>query len=88
MNIDYIEIIGLIAAVLTTAAFLPQVYKTWKTKDVSSLSLPMFSMFFVGVVMWLIYGLLIESPAIIFANTITVFSSFLLVYFKIKYRNK
>lgn len=88
MNIDYIEIIGLIAAVLTTAAFLPQVYKTWKTKDVSSLSLPMFSMFFVGVVMWLIYGLLIESPAIILANTITVFSSFLLVYFKIKYRNK
>lgn len=88
MNIDYIEIIGLIAAVLTTAAFLPQVYKTWKTKDVSSLSLPMFSMFFIGVVMWLIYGLLIESPAIILANTITVFSSFLLVYFKIKYRNK
>ncbi len=40
-NIDYIEIIGLIAAFLTTAAFLPQVYKTWKTKDVSSLSLPM-----------------------------------------------
>lgn len=85
MNIDYIEIIGLIAAVLTTAAFLPQVYKTWKTKDVSSLSLPMFSMFFVGVVLWLFYGLLIESPAIILANTITVFSSFLLVCFKIKY---
>ena len=86
MNIDYIEIIGLIAAVLTTAAFLPQVYKTWKTKDVSSLSLPMFSMFFIGVVMWLIYGLLIESPAIILANAITVVSSFLLVYFKIKYK--
>lgn len=86
MNIDYIEIIGLIAAVLTTAAFLPQVYKTWKTKDVSSLSLPMFSMFFIGVVMWLIYGLLIKSPAIILANAITVVSSFLLVYFKIKYK--
>lgn len=86
MNIDYIEIIGLIAAVLTTAAFQPQVYKTWKTKDVSSLSLPMFSMFFIGVVMWLIYGLLIKSPAIILANAITVVSSFLLVYFKIKYK--
>jgi len=85
MNIDYIEIIGLIAAVLTTAAFLPQVYKTWKTKDVSSLSLPMFSIFFVGVVMWLIYGLLIESLAIILANFVTVISSFLLLYFKIKF---
>jgi len=85
-SIDYIEVIGLIAAFLTTAAFLPQVYKTWKTKDASSLSLPMFSMFFVGVVMWLIYGFLIDSLAIILANAITIVSSFLLVYFKIKYR--
>ena len=85
MNIDYIEIIGLIAALLTTASFLPQVYKTWKTKDVSSLSLPMFSIFFVGVIMWLIYGLLIESLAIILANAITIITSFLLVYFKLKY---
>ena len=86
MKIDYIEIIGLIAAFLTTASFLPQVYKTWKTKDVSSLSLPMLTMFFIGVVMWLIYGVLKESLAIILANAITVISLFLLVYFKIKYR--
>ncbi len=85
MNIDYIEIIGLIAAFLTTASFLPQVYKTWKTKDVSSLSLPMLIMFFIGVVMWLIYGVLKESLAIILANAITVISLFLLMYFKMKY---
>ncbi len=88
MNIDYIEVIGLIAAFLTTAAFLPQVYKTWKTKDVSSLSLPMLTMFFVGVIMWLIYGFLIESLAIILANAITLISLFLLVYFKLKYSKK
>ncbi len=88
MNIDYIEVIGLIAAFLTTAAFLPQVYKTWKTKDVSSLSLPMLSIFFGGVVMWLIYGFLINSLAIILANAVTIISSFLLVYFKLKYSNK
>ena len=87
-NIIYIEAIGLMAAVLTTAAFLPQVYKTWKTKDVSSLSLSMLSIFFIGVVLWLIYGLLIESLAIILANAITIFSSFLLVYFKLKYSKK
>ncbi|NNL15697.1 MAG: SemiSWEET transporter [Flavobacteriaceae bacterium] len=86
-NIDYIEVIGLIAAFLTTA-FLPQVYKTWQTKDTSSLSLPMFSMFFVGVIMWFIYGILIESLAIILANAITIISSFLLVYFKVKYSKK
>ncbi len=87
-GIDDIEIIGLIAAVLTTAAFLPQVYQTWKTKDVSGLSLPMFTMFFVGIVFWLIYGVLKESLSIILANAITVVSSFLLLYFKIKYGKK
>ena len=79
------EIIGFLAAFLTTAAFLPQVYKTWKTKDVSSLSLPMLIMFFIGIVSWLVYGFLMNSPSMIFANTITMFSSFLLVYYKIKY---
>ncbi|MDE0597790.1 MULTISPECIES: SemiSWEET family sugar transporter [Dokdonia] len=87
-GIDDIEIIGLIAATLTTAAFLPQVYQTWKTKDVSGLSLPMFTMFFVGIVFWLIYGVLKESLSIILANAITVISSFLLLYFKIKYGKK
>ncbi|WP_405222032.1 MULTISPECIES: SemiSWEET family sugar transporter [unclassified Dokdonia] len=87
-GIDNIEIIGLVAATLTTAAFLPQVYQTWKTKDVSGLSLPMFTMFFVGIVFWLVYGVLKESLAIILANAVTVISSFLLLYFKIKYDKK
>ncbi|NNC49974.1 MAG: SemiSWEET transporter [Flaviramulus sp.] len=86
---NQIEIIGFVAAVLTTAAFLPQVYKTWKTKDVSSLSLPMLLMFFIGIAGWLIYGFLINSPSMIFANTITLVSAFLLLYFKIKFgKNK
>ncbi|WNH08356.1 SemiSWEET family sugar transporter [Thalassobellus suaedae] len=80
------EIIGFVAAILTTAAFLPQVYKTWKTKDVSGLSLPMLAIFFVGVLGWLIYGVLKESPSMIFANSITIISSFLLLFFKIKYQ--
>ncbi|EDP71123.1 hypothetical protein FBALC1_01527 [Flavobacteriales bacterium ALC-1] len=87
-NIDYIEIIGLCAAFLTTASFLPQVYKTWKTKDVSGLSLPMLTMFFTGVVLWLIYGLLLKSPSLILANGITTISIMLLFIFKIKYRNR
>ncbi|WP_370478072.1 SemiSWEET family sugar transporter [Tamlana flava] len=62
---------------------MPQVYKTWKTKDVSALSLPMLLMFFVGVFTWLIYGFLKNSPSIIFANSITIVSAFLLIYFKI-----
>lgn len=82
------EFIGLAAALLTTFAFLPQVYKTWKTKDVSSLSLPMLLIFFIGIVLWLVYGILLNSPSMIFANSITVLSSILLLYFKLKYQKK
>ncbi|MBP0904796.1 SemiSWEET family sugar transporter [Mariniflexile gromovii] len=85
---NYIEIIGFSAATLTTAAFLPQVYKTWKTKDVSGLSLPMLVMFFVGIFLWLVYGIYIKSPSMISANTITIVSAFLLMYFKMKYEKR
>ena len=79
------EYIGFVAAFLTTSAFLPQVYKTWKTKDVSALSLPMLSMFFLGLVLWLVYGFLKNSPSMIIANGITIISSVFLIYFKIKF---
>lgn len=82
---DYMEYIGFVAAFLTTSAFLPQVYKTWKTKDVSALSLPMLSMFFLGLVLWLVYGFLKNSPSMIIANGITIISSIFLIYFKIKF---
>ncbi|MEN3323333.1 SemiSWEET transporter [Mariniflexile soesokkakense] len=85
---DFTEIIGFSAAILTTAAFLPQVYKTWKTKDVSGLSLPMLLMFFIGVFLWLVYGFYKESPSMVSANAITVVSAFFLLYFKIKYSKK
>jgi MtN3 and saliva related transmembrane protein len=65
------EIIGYIAATLTTASFLPQAILTIKTKDTESLSLSMYSMFTLGVLCWLIYGVYISDEAIIFANTIT-----------------
>jgi len=85
---NYIEIIGFSAAFLTTAAFLPQVYQTWKTKDVSALSLPMLLMFFIGITAWLVYGFLKDSPSMIVANSITIVSSTLLIYFKIQYSKK
>jgi len=87
-NIDHIEVLGLIAACLTTYAFLPQVYKTWKTKDVSGFSLPTFSLFFVGILFWLVYGILKESLSMILANTITLLSSFTLLVLIYRYRKR
>jgi len=85
-NIDYVECIGLLAAALTTYSFLPQVYKTWRTKDVSAFSLTTFALFFVGIVCWLIYGIYKESLSMILANTITMASSLIILILIIKYR--
>tara|TARA_B100001287_G_scaffold209670_1_gene178546 strand:+ start:255 stop:527 length:273 start_codon:yes stop_codon:yes gene_type:complete len=86
VEINYIEGIGLLAAALTTYSFLPQVYKTWKTKDVSAFSLTTFSLFSVGIICWLIYGIYMQSLSMILANTITLVSSFLILVFIVKYR--
>lgn len=82
-----IEWFGGIAGVLTTASFLPQVYKTWKTKSTDSLSLSMLLMMTIGIAFWLTYGLLINSISMIISNGITLVSASLLVYFKmIRYK--
>ena len=77
----------MLAAMLTTYSFLPQVYKTWKTRDVSSFSLTTFSLFFVGIICWLIYGIYLKSLSMVLANTITMISSFVILVFIIKYRD-
>jgi MtN3 and saliva related transmembrane protein len=84
--IDTYEILGLIAAVCTTSAFVPQVYKTWKTKSVEGLSLTMYIIFFTGVVLWLIYGIHIKSLSMIIANSITGILALLLVIFRLSYK--
>ncbi|MFZ2431105.1 MAG: SemiSWEET transporter [Lutibacter sp.] len=84
--IDNVEIIGFVAAVLTTSAFVPQVYKTWKSKSAESLSLTMFLVFFVGIILWLIYGIYTTSPAMIFANAVTGFLALLLIFFKLRHK--
>ena len=69
--IDQNEIIGLIAAVCTTFAFIPQVIKVWKTKQTKDLSLRMYSIMFMGILLWLVYGIRIDSLSIILANVVT-----------------
>ncbi|OAD45415.1 hypothetical protein LPB303_08350 [Polaribacter atrinae] len=83
---DLHEVIGLIAAVLTTASFLPQVFKTYKTKDTSGLSLTMYIVFFIGVVLCSIYGVYLHSLSIILANSITAILALYLIFMKIKYK--
>ncbi len=82
--LDVKDMMGFIAAFLTTTAFVPQAYHSWKTRDLSGISLPMYTMFTLGVATWLIYGLMIDSLPVIVANTITLLLSAIVMYLKIK----
>ena len=84
--IDLHEIIGLVAAVHTTASFLPQVFKTYKTKNTSGLSLTMYIVFFIGVMLWTVYGIYINSLSVILANSITAILALYLIFMKLKYK--
>ena len=66
-----IELIGYCAAFLTTIAFLPQAVQSWRTRDLSGISVGMYSLFTAGVGLWLIYGLIIEKWPLILANALT-----------------
>jgi MtN3 and saliva related transmembrane protein len=83
MEFSTTTLIGLMAATCTTLAFLPQVIKTWKARSAKDLSLGMFSIFTVGVTLWLIYGLLINDLPVIMANTITLLLVLVMLYFKL-----
>lgn len=63
--------IGSAAALLTTISFVPQAWKTWRTRDVSGISILMYSAFTLGVGLWLIYGWLLGALPIILANAVT-----------------
>lgn len=85
-EVNYIQLLGMLAGVLTTVAFLPQVIKTWKSRSAKDLSLGMFSIFCLGVLLWLIYGLLVEDLPIILANSITLILAMTLLVFKLSFK--
>ena len=80
MNSVNIEFYGYFAAILTTAAFLPQLIKTLKTKKADDVSLITLIMFISGVGLWIIYGYEISSSPILLANIITfILNLFILI---------
>ncbi len=78
------EFIGFTAAFLTTAAFVPQALKVYKTQKTEDLSAGLFSMLFVGVALWLVYGLLMGAMPVIAANAITLVLVAYILWMKIR----
>lgn len=83
---SFTTIIGIVAGTMTTASFLPQVIKTWKTKSARDLSLGMYLIFCIGVTLWLIYGIIKMDIPIIASNVVTLTLAVMLLIMKLSYR--
>lgn len=83
---DINTVIGLAAAFFTTFAYLPQSIRTIKTKHTKDLSLPTILMLEIGLITWLIYGLLINSIPVISANTVSIAFMTVILYMKLRYK--
>ena len=80
------DLTGTLAACLTTASFVPQAWLSFKTRDVSGISLGMYCVFTVGVALWLAYGLLLGSWPMMIANAITLLLALMILGMKLRYR--
>lgn len=69
---EWTDWLGYAAATLTTASFIPQAWLTFRTRDVSGISLSMYSAFTLGVALWLLYGLALQAWPIVAANCVTL----------------
>lgn len=83
MNPELSNLLGYPAAFLTTIAFVPQAWQSWRTRDLSGISLPMYALFTSGVALWLGYGLVIGSLPIIAANAVTLLLASVVLWLKI-----
>jgi MtN3 and saliva related transmembrane protein len=81
-----VDTIGYIAAILTTGSFLPQAIHTFQTKDVSGISLTMYSAFTLGIMLWLVYGLMLGAWPMIVANVITLAFAAAILTMKLRYK--
>ncbi|BEI38800.1 MAG: SemiSWEET transporter [Polynucleobacter sp.] len=84
----HIDIIGYFAALLTTFSFLVQAIQSWRTRDLSGISVGMYSMFTLGVGLWLIYGIVIESWPLIVTNALTFLFALSILLMKLKQMSK
>ena len=84
LNMLSADLIGSIAACLSTASFVPQVIQSYRTRDVSGISLGMYSLLTLGIALWLVYGLLTGAWPIIIANGVTLALALSILVLKVR----
>lgn len=85
---DIVTLIGLVAGLLTTFSFLPQIIKVIRTEDVKSISLTMYCCYCIGVIMWLIYGFYICNVVLLITNSFSLLFGIMMLTMKLKYTNR
>jgi MtN3 and saliva related transmembrane protein len=79
------DLLGYTAAFLTTTSFVPQAWLTFRTRDVSGISLGMYSAFTLGIALWLVYGVVIDAWPIVAANAVTLLLALSILLMKLRY---
>ncbi len=79
------DVVGTVAATLTTVAFVPQVWQIWRTRNARDISLTMYCIFTAGVVLWLMYGVLLGAMPIILANIVTLGLALAVIVMKLRF---
>ena len=82
------EILGLIAGTLSCITFVPQIFKTWRSKSVKDISVTSFTIVVVSTLIWLIYGFMKNLPSVILTNIIVCISAIIMLVLKWKYSEK
>ena len=85
MELNMIELIGILAGFCTTSSFVPQVLHSWRTKSVEDISLRMYLLLSFGIVLWLVYGFNIGSLSVVLANSVTLVLALAILIMKIRY---
>jgi MtN3 and saliva related transmembrane protein len=84
---NLVNLIGSVAAVCTTVAFVPQILKI-RRQGGADLSYPMLLLYLTGIVLWLVYGLMLHAAAVIWANAATTVLVGIAILMKATYREK
>lgn len=88
MDSNLTTTLGLVAGVLTTIAYLPQLIKTWQSKSADDLSWSMLIILCAGIILWLVYGFSVRDIPIVAANIVTFFLASIILVLKIRYKQE
>jgi MtN3 and saliva related transmembrane protein len=83
----FAELIGLLAGSCTTISLLPQLLRIWRSKSARDISLAMFTVFGIGILLWLVYGISVRSPAVIATNAASLLLVLAILALSVRYQH-